>query len=82
MTQRWQSLWTGPDLSDGAEYCDGSVTCYGMWLSTRLYALDFENRAWTLCRHSGAPLTRWVLVDDLVSGVAARAWLAERERGE
>lgn len=80
MSQRWASLWAGPYIGDSVEFTD-SDGCgyYGAWYSTQLYALDREDRAWTLCRHNarGEP-AKWLLVDDVVSGAAGRQWLAER----
>lgn len=76
---RWASLWKGPNLCDTVP-CTGSWgEVYSTWGSMGLYALDTKGRAWTLCRNESKPVTRWILVDDLVSGAAARQWHAEQE---
>jgi hypothetical protein len=82
VTPRFVSLWSGPNgLSDYVEDKDegpGNSAFSYTWASMGLYGLDAEGRAWTLCsRGAYDKPTRWVLVDDLVSGAAARQVHAE-----
>jgi hypothetical protein len=81
---KFVSLWQGPNgLSDCVEDKDGGPGNYTVsftWSSMGLYGLDAEGRAWTLCmRGLSERPTRWMLVDDLLSGAAARQVHAEEE---
>lgn len=82
---KFVSLWQGPNaLQDYVEDRDdanpGHYTCSSTWCSAGLYGLDAEGRAWTLCTRGlpdRPPASRWWLVDDLMSGAAARLTHAE-----
>jgi hypothetical protein len=79
---KFESLWQGPNaLHDEVEDRDPAIrgwTVSYTWCSTGLYGLDAEGRAWTLCTRgiSNRP-TRWLLVDDVLMGAAARQVHAE-----
>lgn len=65
--KRWQSLWKGPQIHDRREYTpDGGIAYSLTWTSTGLYALDMEDRAWTLAGHIGTGEMKWFLVDELL----------------
>lgn len=77
--QRWKSLWTGPGISDCVDHgCGDGSLYYRVWFSSQLYALDMEDRAWTLCQRGDyGKGWKWIQVDDLVSGAAGRQTLGE-----
>jgi len=65
--RRWKSLWSGPAIQDTREYQGNGWSAGSTWISYGLYALDQEDRAWTLCTHiDNAKGTRWLLVDELM----------------
>lgn len=80
---KFASLWKGPDLHDTVEYAGCGCAISHTWQSYGLYGLDADGRPWTLCAHSsrftGGPgvASRWFLVDDLISGAAAKQWQNE-----
>ncbi len=75
---RWKSLWVGPDMSDFNEHTRNGISYYSVWGSSKLFALDMEDRPWTLCqRLDHAYDWKWLRVEDLVSGAAGRQTLAE-----
>lgn len=81
---RFVSLWGGPTIYDNVynkgtdKQCGYPVEYSNTWSSISLYGLDSDGRPWTLCQWSlDTGRTKWIPVDDLVSGRAARRDQAE-----